>query len=374
MAATVRQVPDLTASTATALPRPVADRQRHVVTALLPFAVMAAVIVADILAGPALGFLPLLALGPAFAAVALSPARTALVGAVAAVACVPLADYDHLLGTRHMAVALATIAGISAAGMVASAGRGRRERELADIKAVAEAAQVVLLRPLPDEIGSIRLGVRYVSASAAAQIGGDLYEVIVTGQAVRLIVADVQGHGLAAVQTAAVVLGAFREAAYEAADLAEIAARIEISLGRHLADEEFVTAVLAEIPAAGTVAQILNCGHPAPLLVSAGTASFAEPSVPALPLGLSHLAPSARVACPVSFRGNDRLLFYTDGISEARDGTGAFYPLHLRGALLAGRDLNSGLDVFSSDVVSHAGGKLRDDAAMLLIGRGEPLG
>lgn len=42
----------------------------------------------------------------------------------------------------------------------------------------------------------------------------------------RLVVADVQGKGLAAVQTAAVVLAAFRESAYDAPDLADIAGRI----------------------------------------------------------------------------------------------------------------------------------------------------
>jgi len=66
------------------------------------------------------------------------------------------------------------------------------------------------------------MAVRYISASASAQIGGDLYAVIMTAGSVRLIVGDVQGKGLAAVQTAATVLGAFREAAYDAADLALI--------------------------------------------------------------------------------------------------------------------------------------------------------
>lgn len=49
-------------------------------------------------------------------------------------------------------------------------------------------------------------------------------------------------------QTAAAVLGAFREAAYDAADLAEIAERVERSLQRRAGDEEFVTAIFAQIP------------------------------------------------------------------------------------------------------------------------------
>ena len=84
--------------------------------------------------------------------------------------CLPLAAYDDLLGSRRLVIALATIAGITAAGAVASAGRHRRERELADVRAVAEAAQQVVLRPVPREIGQFRAAVRYISASASAHI------------------------------------------------------------------------------------------------------------------------------------------------------------------------------------------------------------
>ena len=247
---------------------------------VLPFSVMVAVASADLLAGPAFGLLPLLSLGPALAAVSLSPLRTALVGALGAVMCLPLGAYDGLLGSRRVAVALATIAGVTAAGVVASVGRRRRERHLADITAVAEAAQLVLLRPVPAVIGDVRTAVRYDSASAAARIGGDLYAVIVAEGSVRLILGDVQGHGLPAVQTAAVVLGAFREAAYDAADLAEIAARIEASLQRQLTEEEFVTVVLAEIPPRPSAIEILNCGHPPPLLVTDDAVRFIEPGMP----------------------------------------------------------------------------------------------
>ena len=336
---------------------------------MLPFLVMAAVAGADVLAGPAFGFLPLLSLGPALAAVSLSPARTALTGGLGAVVCVPLAAYDGLLGSRRAAVALATIAGVTAAGMVASAGRRRRERQLADVTAVAEAAQLVLLRPVPGRIGGVRAAVRYVSASAAARIGGDLYEIIPAGGAVRLIVADVQGQGLAAVQTAAVVLGAFREAAYDAPGLAEIAARIELSLQRQPAEEEFVTAVLAEIPARGPVVTILNCGHPPPVLVSGGRQQFIETASPGLPLGLEELLVSARETTTVSLGASGRILFYTDGISEARDSSGQFYPLERCASLLAGYDLDAALDHLRDDVVRYVGHQLLDDAAMLLISR-----
>ena len=339
----------------------------QVLLGVLPFAVMGAVAAVDVLAGPGFGFLPLLSLGPALAAVSLRPLHTVLVGGLALVMCLLLAVYDDLLESRRGVIALATIAGVTVAGAIASAGRHRRERELADVSAVAEAAQQVLLRPIPHEIGPVQVAVRYISASAAARIGGDLYEVIAARKAVWLIVADVQGKGLAAVQTAAVVLGAFREAAYDAPGLAEIATRIELSLQRQAAAEEFVTAVLAQIPGDGPAIEILNCGHPPPLLLRGGAAQFIEPPEAGLPLGLAQLAAIPRETATVGLGPGERMLFYTDGISEARDKSGDFYPLDRCGALCAGQDPEAALDRLRDDVIRHVGHKVRDDAAMLLI-------
>lgn len=366
-----RALPGLRRSPAVSLAETRRPDGNRLFLAVVPYLVMAAVALVDILAGPGVGFLPVLSLGPALAAVSRRAAQTALIGGLALILWVSLAMYDHLAGSQRGVIALVTILGVTAAGVAASAGRQRRERELADIRAVAEVAQQVLLRPVPVQAPPVQIAVRYISAAASARIGGDLYEVMTTGSWVRLIVGDVQGNGLPAVRTAAVVLGAFREAAYDARDLTEIAARIELSLARRAAEEEFVTAVLAQIAERGTQIEILNCGHPPPLLVRGAEIALAEPPEASLPLGLASLAVSARKAYAFPFGPGDRMLFYTDGISEARDKAGAFYPLARCGALLDGQDLDSALDRLRDDVVQHVGHALLDDAAMLLI-RNEP--
>jgi serine phosphatase RsbU (regulator of sigma subunit) len=337
--------------------------------AALPFAVVIVVAMADVLAGPGVGLLPVLSLGPALAAASRRPVPTALIGLLTLGLGVLLASYDNLAGSRRGVIALITIAGVTVAGVLASAGRQRRERELANFKAIADAAQQILLRSVPTRIRPVDLAVRYVSAAASARIGGDLYEVIITGDRIRLIVGDVLGKGLTAARTAAVVLGAFRETAYDAADLAEIAARIEASLQHQEAGEEFVTAVLAQIDPGGSRAEILSCGHPPPLLIRDGAVTLAEPPEAALPLGLASLSPADRKICVIPFGDGDRLLFYTDGISEARDRHGTFYPLEKAGTLLSAGDLPTALDGLIDDVLAHVGHALLDDAAMLLIGR-----
>jgi len=335
--------------------------------AVLPFLVLAAIVATCLLTGPGEEFLPVLSLGPALASVSRRAVPTALIGALALGVGFLVAVYGELFYTRHGVIGLVTIFGVTVACVVASASRQRKERELADVRAVAEMAQQVLLRPVPGHVPPLDVAVRYISASAAARIGGDLYEVVTTPSFVRFILGDVQGKGLPAVRTASVVLGAFREAAYEAADLTEVAARIEVSLRHQAMTEEFVTAVIAQIAADGDVIEILDCGHPPPLLVRDGVVIPVEDPDPGLPLGLGEFARAPRVVMRLPLRSSDQVLFYTDGITEARDKTGAFYPLQERGGLFEDGDPDATLDRISADVARYVGRKLDDDAAMLLI-------
>ncbi|WP_231618869.1 PP2C family protein-serine/threonine phosphatase [Nonomuraea sp. SBT364] len=334
----------------------------------LPFAAMLAVAVIDVLAGPSLGFLPLLTLGPTFASVSGSVRRTAMVGVVALVICVLLSLYNGLLFKRQNPVTVATIVGVTAASMLASHLRLARERELANVRMVAEAAQRVLLRPVPRRAADLRVALSYTSAAAEARIGGDLYEVVTTPHGVRLLIGDVQGKGLAAVETAAWVLGAFREAAYDEAELAGVGERLEASLARHLSGEMFVTAILAEVHEAEI--SLLNCGHPAPLLLGrGGRVTVAEPPQDGLPLGLGSLAADRPKPYRVEFGEGDQILLFTDGVVEARNAAGEFYPLTERAGLLADDDPQAALDALRGDLIGHTGGPLLDDAAMLLIRR-----
>ena len=136
---------------------------------------------------------------------------------------------------------------------------------LASVTRVAEAAQHAILAPPPARIGAVALSARYVSAAAEALVGGDLYEVVARPGAVRLLIGDVRGKGLAAVRTATVVLGEFRAAAAEVDDLAEVARQIDRRVRAYLSDEDFITALVAEVADDGsfTVAAHLPAGEAA---------------------------------------------------------------------------------------------------------------
>lgn len=342
-------------------------RFRPGLLAALPFLAMGVVVFVDVLAGPGIGFLPMMALGPAFAGLIGNVRRSALIGAVAMALSLMLSFYNDQLGERRGYTALFSVAGVAVAGVAATSMRKRREAELASVRSIAEAAQRVLLRPVPRSAGHLRAAVSYTSAMADARIGGDLYEVVTSPIGVRVIVGDVQGKGLEAVETAAVVLGAFREAAYDEPDLMAVGNRLERALARHLLGEKFVTAVLAEVRERDR-ATLLNFGHPAPLMIRPdGTVNYAEPPDRALPLGLDLEDGPAPQPHRVPFAPGDQLLFYTDGVSEARDHGNRFYPLDERGDLLKDPDPDAALAAIRMDLAEHVGAPPHDDAAMLLL-------
>jgi hypothetical protein len=74
---------------------------------VVPFTAMAVVAVADLVAGPQIGFLPLLSLGPALAPVALGPGRTVLTGVLALPLSGLLARHDGTGLSLHSVVAAA---------------------------------------------------------------------------------------------------------------------------------------------------------------------------------------------------------------------------------------------------------------------------
>ena len=320
-------------------------------------------------------FLPLLAVPPALAGIgAATPRRPLAYGAVmllVAIAAAPFTTTAEVPAVTTVSILVVTL--ISASG---SARGGQENQRLADVTSVAEAAQRALLRPLPRQVGPLELGVVYLAAAAEARVGGDLYEVTRTQFGIRLIVGDVRGKGLDAVEIAADVLGVFREVAHEVYTLAEVARRIDASLARRPAAplEEFVTAVLAEIdPAAGSLT-IYNCGHPPPLVLSTGEqgrlrVTPVDVPAPALPLRLMSLGDTSGAERTVPLQPGDALLLYTDGVTEARDARREFYPLEERVAEVAARaggadgDL---LDRLRDDLVRYVGAPLDDDAALLL--------
>ncbi|GHE92829.1 membrane protein [Streptomyces werraensis] len=336
-------------------------------TPALPVLILCIIVSIDMAAGTGRIWLPLLATGPALAAATSRPRGVLGVGALAIALGASIA-YRHDMALPHLAVVLAALVTVTLAGALASALRARRERVLAAVRSVAETAQHALLQPVPETVGPFQVAVRYSAAAAEARIGGDLYALVPTPHGVRMIVGDVRGKGLPAVGTAALVLGVFREAAYDEPELLDVVGRIERSLARNLGGDDFVTAVVAGCPEPGRL-ETVNCGHAPPLLIRGTEVTAVEPVHPAPPLGLRALSEDTPRLQVVPFDDGDQLLLYTDGVTEARDAGRAFYPLAdgLTRSLRDGPDRT--LAALHQDLLDHVGGRLHDDAALLLLRR-----
>ncbi|WP_225823883.1 PP2C family protein-serine/threonine phosphatase [Streptomyces naphthomycinicus] len=278
------------------------------------------------------------------------------------------------LWDRHYVAAYICTALVGVLGTILAAHRTHRERTLADVRFVADIAQRVLLRPVPHRIGGLHLESLYLSAAAEARIGGDLYEAVPTRYGVRLLIGDVRGKGLLAVETAAALLGAFREAAHDEAALPALADRVETSMSRRASQlggsevgERFVTAVFVEIPTHVPRIHVVNCGHPPPIRIRSGEVSELDRGRSAPPLNLGMLLGEPYHVDDYSFHPGDQLLLYTDGITETRDAAGSFYPLLQR--LRSWPSLPPGglLERLHHDLLDYSGDRLEDDIAALAV-------
>ncbi|WP_329105591.1 serine/threonine-protein phosphatase [Micromonospora sp. NBC_01699] len=239
--------------------------------------------------------------------------------------------------------------------------RQRQAEQIAELSKLAAVAQQAVLRPLGPQVGTLAVAARYISSTAAAEIGGDLYEVIDTPYGVRMLIGDVRGKGLDAVRLASIVLGSYRHVAYERADLRAIVADLDRAVARSVGDEDFVTAALVE--ERGGTLTIVNCGHPAPLLLRRGQVIPLEPPSPAPPLGFMPVV-RPRVE---RLEPGDRLLLFTDGLGEARR-DGEFFPTEERAWQLLGHGtVADGLASLETALVEWVHGRLDDDIALVLM-------
>lgn len=337
--------------------------------------------VADYFTGADRYLAPLMVVVPAIAAMLLRPPELLGVCSLGFFALLALSYHDKVMNAgdaRFLVGGILSYASLTIFSAFVARWRMRRTAAFMAVRSVAEAAQRALLRQPGPVVGPLRLAVRYCSAADEARIGGDLYSVLDTPHGTRVLVGDVRGKGLDAVQTAAIVLGAFREAAYDEAELTAVADRIEVSVERHVPDGEFTTALFAEFRNPGKV-ELLYYGHVPPIQVSTdGAVTVLEVADPWVPLGLARLAKGVPSSVQVPFGDDDVLVLCTDGVVEARNhSSGEFYPLAervgplVREAVGSLAELDAGVARVYADLLLHTGGRLDDDALLMLITRAD---
>ncbi|MEV5781376.1 PP2C family protein-serine/threonine phosphatase [Streptomyces sp. NPDC052287] len=339
---------------------------------------IAAIPVADWFLPPNIHLAHLLVIPLALAAAFADIRRTAATALLALVALIAAGAERHTLTTENVLVQMLSLVLFSTLLLIATRLREQHQRRLAVVRQVSEAAQSVLLRPLPRRAGSVSLASTYVAAETEARIGGDLYALVRASGTTRLIIGDARGKGLGAIGDIETVLGAFRFNAHGHSTLSGLASALESDvcwdLGQsHRGDpdewpgEHFVTAAVLEIPDDQSCARLISFGHLPPLLLHGRHVTPLEVSVPAPPLGLGALTETEYAPLTFRFTPGDRLVLYTDGVTEARDRMGSFYPLVERVTAWADQRPDALVRRIGADLRAHTGGPLGDDMALIVL-------
>jgi serine phosphatase RsbU (regulator of sigma subunit) len=192
-------------------------------------------------------------------------------------------------------------------------------------------------------------------------------------------VLDGLGHDLPATQTTALALTAIRHARRHSAtnvDLAAIAAHADRLIAAQArprpGETSFVTAALARLDIRTGLLSYLLAGHPPPLLFRAGRLVKELAHPPRLPLGITTSAPWPYAVAAEQLEPGDRVLFYSDGVIEARDADGVFFGEQrlvdfAERAALDRMSAPETLRRLVATVLDHQGGKLQDDATLLIL-------
>ncbi len=280
----------------------------------------------------------------------------------------PSTELLGVLVRRQIDAAFATL--LESVGRAYAVGL-RRAAVLRDNQHVVD-AMVGELRPgdVPLPPG-YRIGHVYRSATTNVPIGGDLYDWFRTDRGqLGIAVGDVSGKGMQAASRAAMAVHSLRALALPGAAPHVTAQMLNTIVTGQTGSESFVTLVYARVDPAIAKVEYVLAGHPPPLVLrGSGVEVLDVPSD--VPLGVST-GTGFQLHQTVLDPG-DRLVLYTDGVTEARADDGGGRLLGLAGLvdLLAGirdRSPQQISDAVWAGIQSHTGGETADDCAVVVLG------
>nr|WP_179647030.1 PP2C family protein-serine/threonine phosphatase [Spinactinospora alkalitolerans] len=207
----------------------------------------------------------------------------------------------------------------------------------------------------------------------AYELGGDAFDHSLTKDTLHAAILDAMGHDLASGLTASVAMAGCRNARRNGADLVDMVHNVDQALATWLPDR-FCTGVFLHLDLSTGCLRWINCGHPPPLLIRAQRViEHALEGVPEPPLGLpARLTEPARSVHEVSLEPGDRVLLYTDGVTEARADNGELFGLDsftefIIRATAAGEPAPETLRRLVHAILGHQRSRLTDDATILLV-------
>jgi phosphoserine phosphatase RsbU/P len=200
----------------------------------------------------------------------------------------------------------------------------------------------------------------------AGVVGGDYFGVWqpVAG-VLHFCVADVSGKGTPGAMIAAMLYASVSTLSSSSNSPELILGEVETILRNQLGEGHYVTIFYGVLDVKTRVLQFVNAGHCPPVLRHVdGSSESLAPTRPVLGLALDEAFRPERLR----LASGDRLLLYTDGVTEAANEAGEeFGAEHLSGILNGSSRLPEQWCTIMESVRRHANGDLADDATLLLI-------
>jgi serine phosphatase RsbU (regulator of sigma subunit) len=203
----------------------------------------------------------------------------------------------------------------------------------------------------------------------AYEVAGDAFDYALTGDTAHLAVIDPVGHDLTACVLAAVTIGSYRHSRRAGLDLKATHTAMDQAIAGQFGGERFVTGQLAQLDCVTGLLQWVNAGHPLPLLLRRAKVVETLACHPVPPLGVGLGQPEIATA---ALEPADRVLFYTDGVTEGRNlagepfGEARLADLLVR-ATLAGQPAAETMRRLAHAILAHQGRRPRDDATMVFL-------
>ncbi|MGA2629233.1 MAG: PP2C family protein-serine/threonine phosphatase [Terriglobia bacterium] len=246
------------------------------------------------------------------------------------------------------------------------------QQELVAVAREMAAARKIQTSILPQQVPAVaglRVAVRYVPMAAVA---GDFYDfLVVDDRRLGILVADTIGHGVPAALVASMIKVAFAAQADHAGDPATLLSELNRIFCRQ-GEGQFITASYLFLDLEGSTALYAGAGHPPLLLRRAATGRVEECEVNGPLLGFRATAIYSHAGlklCP-----GDRILMYTDGITEASSRADELFGGERLKEFLA-KGSKSAPDGFAEDLLRHlatwsganSGRPQGDDLTLLVI-------
>ncbi|HZB72452.1 MAG TPA: PP2C family protein-serine/threonine phosphatase [Acidimicrobiales bacterium] len=203
----------------------------------------------------------------------------------------------------------------------------------------------------------------------AYHVGGDVFDYAFDDGVLHAAIVDSMGHALYSAIVAGLVVGTYRNCRRSGLDLVSTLETIDDAVAEQFGGERFATVGLAELDVGSGACRWVNAGHPLPLVVRDGEVGEVL-CPPRLPVGLGG---EPAELCEVTLAPGDRLVCFSDGVTEARGPDGShFGEAQLVDLLASGAGIPAAELVHTvvHGAIEHQSGTQRDDATVLVLERG----